>query len=77
MPNGLLRQEGLLATSMKSEFWLDKYSELEQVLDEMDDDLLDIIQLQIIAFKTWYANHYQKHNKGQIAYELLSQIIDE
>jgi hypothetical protein len=62
---------------MKSEYWLDKCSEIEQMLEDLDDDILDIIELQIIAFKTWYANHHQKHSKGPVAYELLSQIIDE
>jgi hypothetical protein len=65
------------ATSMKSEFWLDRCAEIEEMLDEMDDDILDIIELQIAAFKSWYASHPQKHNKGPVAYELLSQIIDE
>jgi hypothetical protein len=65
------------AASVKSEFWVDTFSEIELTLDELDDDVLDVIEQQIVAFKTWQASHPKKHSKGPVAYELLSQIIDE
>jgi hypothetical protein len=77
MPNALRQPEALPAKSMKSEFRLDRCSEIEQILNELDDDLLDIIEMQIIALKVWYQTRPQTHNKGPIAYELLSQIIDD
>ena len=77
MPAALPRHARQLAINMKSEFWQDKREEIEQALDELDDETLDIIEQQIAVFKTWYANRPPQHNKGPIAYELLSLIMGE